>query len=61
VNEDANNSTLYSKAAKKIMEEKEFYENVNLITHAKVPIIKFVESNTQINFDLSFNTLDGVK
>lgn len=36
------------------------YENINLIAHAKVPIIKFVEIETQFHFDLSFNKLDGI-
>lgn len=31
------------------------FENVNLVTSAKVPIIKFIESESHFSFDLSFN------
>lgn len=31
-----------------------------MIGHAKVPIIKFVESSTQYQFDITINKLDGV-
>lgn len=37
------------------------YENINVIRSAKVPLIKLVEKSTQLNFDISFNKLDGVK
>mgnify|MGYP000941525270 CR=1 FL=1 len=37
------------------------YEQFQIIRSAKVPLIKLVEKSTQINFDISFNKLDGVK
>ena len=38
----------------------EDYEAVNVIRSAKVPLVKVVESSTGINFDISFNKLDGI-
>lgn len=55
------NKTMYKKVADKIMSNEKLFENINLVTNAKVPIIKFVERETQINFDISFNKEDGVK
>lgn len=52
---------MYTKIAKMLMSRNDLYESVNLITNAKVPIIKFVDIESQINFDISFNKLDGVK
>lgn len=34
---------MYTKIAKMLMARNDLYESVNLITNAKVPIIKFVE------------------
>ncbi|KAL4464118.1 hypothetical protein ABPG74_006055 [Tetrahymena malaccensis] len=61
VKDDIQNKQLYKKVADKIMNCEDIYENINLVTNAKVPIIKFVEKETQINFDISFNKEDGVK
>ncbi len=36
------------------------YECVNVIRSAKVPLVKIVEHSTGINFDISFNKMDGV-
>ena len=36
------------------------YDSINVIRSAKVPLIKLVEKSTNLNFDLSFNKLDGV-
>lgn len=52
---------MYSKVAKALLDNKNEYEKVNLITNAKVPIIKFVHVKSQLNFDLSFNKDDGLK
>ncbi|CAD8121914.1 unnamed protein product [Paramecium sonneborni] len=52
---------LYKKVAAKMMKQTNKFENVNLIANAKVPIIKFVEVESQYHFDLSFNQLDGLK
>ena len=43
-----------------MLENKEDFEKVLLITNAKVPIIKFVDRETQLNFDVSFNKMDGI-
>lgn len=36
------------------------YTNLNLISSAKVPIIRFVDIEHNLNFDVSFNKLDGL-
>lgn len=36
------------------------YTNLNLISSAKVPIIRFVDIEYNLNFDISFNKLDGL-
>ena len=59
--EDANNKKMYDKVAKLLFDHTEMFENINLIQNAKVPIIKFIEKSTQINFDISFNKDDGIK
>lgn len=59
--EDESNKSLYKKVADKILGSEHLFENINLVTNAKVPIIKFVERETQINFDVSFNKEDGIK
>lgn len=61
IKEDESNKTLYQKVAEVLSEQKDVFENINFITHAKVPLIKFVEKSTQISFDISFNKEDGVK
>lgn len=44
--EDEANKTMYKKVADKIMSCEKLFENINLVTNAKVPIIKFVERET---------------
>jgi len=61
VKEDESNKSMYKKVADKILSCENLFENINLVTNAKVPIIKFVERETQINFDISFNKEDGIK
>jgi len=51
--------TMMNKLAKALMKNPD-YESVNVIRSAKVPLIKLIERNTNYNFDLSFNKLDGV-
>ncbi|CAK85020.1 unnamed protein product (macronuclear) [Paramecium tetraurelia] len=51
---------LYKKVAQSLMKSDKF-ENVNLIANAKVPIIKFFEVESQYQFDISFNQMDGLK
>jgi non-canonical poly(A) RNA polymerase PAPD5/7 len=36
------------------------YSNLNLISSAKVPIIRFIDTKHNLNFDISFNKLDGL-
>jgi len=48
-----------NKLAKSLMKNPD-YESVNVIRSAKVPLIKLVERQTNYNFDISFNKLDGV-
>ncbi|CAD8210064.1 unnamed protein product [Paramecium octaurelia] len=52
---------LFKKVAARMMKQTNKFENVNLIANAKVPIIKFVEVESQYHFDISFNQLDGLK
>ncbi len=51
---------LLNKIAKCLMKNQD-YDSINVIRSAKVPLIKLVEKNTNLNFDISFNKLDGVK
>lgn len=37
------------------------YTNVTVIRSAKVPIVKLTEKENNLNFDISFNKLDGIK
>lgn len=46
VKEDESNKSLYKKVADKILSCENLFENINLVTNAKVPIIKFVERET---------------
>ena len=50
-----------NKLAKQLMKMNDKYEDINVIRSAKVPLIKLVEKSTKLNFDISFNKLDGVK
>lgn len=36
-------------------------DNVNVLDKASVPIVKFTERISQVKFDISFNTMSGVK
>jgi non-canonical poly(A) RNA polymerase PAPD5/7 len=38
----------------------EKYANLNIIASAKVPIIKFVDTENNFNVDISFNKMDGL-
>jgi len=58
---DYNPLTLMNKLAKQLMKMNDKYEDINVIRSAKVPLIKLVEKSTKLNFDISFNKLDGVK
>ena len=53
------NATLINKIARALMKHPD-YDSINVIRSAKVPLIKLVEKSTNLNFDLSFNKLDGV-
>lgn len=50
---------MINKLAKVFMKNGD-YENINVIKSAKVPLVKVVESSTGLNFDISFNKLDGI-
>ncbi|CAD8121232.1 unnamed protein product [Paramecium sonneborni] len=52
---------LYKKVAAQMIKQTNKFENVNLIANAKVPIIKFIDVESQYHFDLSFNQLDALK
>ena len=60
IDQGQSEKSLYSKVAHAMLENKEDFEKVLLITNAKVPIIKFVDRETQLNFDVSFNKMDGI-
>jgi len=51
--------TLLGKVAKIFMKHQD-YECVNVIRSAKVPLVKIVERSTGLNFDISFNKMDGI-
>lgn len=53
-------TSILHKLAQSLQKDNE-YEQFQIIRSAKVPLIKLVEKATQINFDISFNQLDGIK
>ena len=57
---DTPSTSLLHKLAQVLMKDDE-YEQIQIIRSAKVPLVKLVEKTTKINFDISFNKLDGVK
>lgn len=46
--------------AKILKQQPEKYTNLNIIASAKVPIIKFVDTEHNFNIDISFNKMDGL-
>jgi non-canonical poly(A) RNA polymerase PAPD5/7 len=54
------NSTILHKLAKVLMKRSEDYGQIQVIKSAKVPLIKLVDKQNNLNFDISFNKLDGV-
>lgn len=51
---------LIKNTAKALYKHDEKYTNLSIIKTAKVPIIRFEDKDTKIQFDLSFNKLDGL-
>jgi non-canonical poly(A) RNA polymerase PAPD5/7 len=47
--------------AKIVNEREDLFSNINLVTNAKVPLIKFEEKETTFNYDISINKTDGIK
>lgn len=47
-------------AARILQKHSNKYSNLNLISSAKVPIIRFVDTQHNLNFDISFNKIDGI-
>ncbi|KAJ6253431.1 inactive non-canonical poly(a) RNA polymerase protein trf4-2-related [Anaeramoeba flamelloides] len=39
--------------------EKNKFENIRVVSNARVPIVKFVDEETCVNIDISFNSLQG--
>jgi len=60
IENEMNPVLLLNKIAKCLMKNAD-YDSINVIRSAKVPLIKLVEKSTNLNFDISFNKLDGVK
>lgn len=52
---------LISKAKKVLRKQPETFENLEILLHAKVPIIKFTHGPSQVDFDITFNELSGVQ
>lgn len=61
IDESTSSKNLFSQVAKAIMNFPEAFTNAQPITNAKVPIIKFVDAQTQLHFDCSFNKDDGLR
>ncbi len=51
---------LMKKVKNIIKKNKEVFSHVEFLSKAKIPLIKFVESESKIEFDLSFNQKDGI-
>eukprot|EP01017_Pseudomicrothorax_dubius_P026989 TRINITY_DN3062_c0_g1_i1.p1 TRINITY_DN3062_c0_g1~~TRINITY_DN3062_c0_g1_i1.p1 ORF type:complete len:429 (-),score=125.89 TRINITY_DN3062_c0_g1_i1:138-1424(-) len=60
VKQDLVDKTVMNRVAKVLFKNEELFEGIQLIRGAKVPIIKFVDKETQVQFDISFNKMDGV-
>ncbi len=58
--EGGGDKAVFEKLAR-VVERPGYAEQVQVIRHARVPIIKFVHSSSQIKFDLSVNKMDGVR
>ena len=52
--------SLIKNTAKVLNKHQDKYINLSIIKTAKVPLIRFEEAETEIQFDLSFNKLDGL-
>eukprot|EP01016_Furgasonia_blochmanni_P029777 TRINITY_DN3118_c0_g1_i17.p1 TRINITY_DN3118_c0_g1~~TRINITY_DN3118_c0_g1_i17.p1 ORF type:complete len:243 (-),score=57.96 TRINITY_DN3118_c0_g1_i17:104-832(-) len=48
------------KVAKIIMQNSDLFDSINIIKSAKVPIVKIRDIEYDINFDISFNKMDGL-
>jgi non-canonical poly(A) RNA polymerase PAPD5/7 len=60
VQTDASKAQLMKSVARILQRYPHKYTNLNLISSAKVPIIRFVDIEHNLNFDVSFNKLDGL-
>ena len=49
------------KKAKKHIKNSNLFKNVSILNQAKVPLIKFIEEESDIEFDLCFNIKNGVE
>lgn len=49
------------KITKKHIKASNMFKNVSILNNAKVPLIKFIEEQSDIEFDLCFNVKNGVE
>ena len=57
---DASKNNLMKNVARILQKNPKKYTSLNLISSAKVPIIRFIDIEFNLNFDISFNKIDGI-
>jgi non-canonical poly(A) RNA polymerase PAPD5/7 len=55
-----NKQTLLTKASKIVKKSPDVFTNVEILKNARVPIIKFTEAETGVDFDICFNEEGGL-
>lgn len=60
IDTSVNKNLLLKKVAKILKSQSHKYTNIDIISSAKVPIIKFIDVENNYNIDVSFNKLDGI-
>ncbi len=58
---DISDKNLFNQVVRILQNNRDKYDDIRPIANAKVPIIKFIEIDTQINYDISINKLDGIR
>ena len=60
IDTSVNKNVLLKQVAKILKSHSDKYTNIDIISSAKVPIIKFIDLENNYNIDVSFNKLDGI-
>ena len=60
MSEEEDKNKLLRKCSKVILKDTSVFSNVEVVKGARIPIIKFTESESQIEFDITFNEVGGL-